>query len=326
MMREVVLFDSLYRERVWGGRSLENLLGRSLPGEGPIGESWDVVDRPEAQSVVRSGSMKGRTLRWLIENETEDVMGRDWKPADRFPIMVKWLDCRKRLSLQVHPPAHAASELEGEPKTEHWFVAETSPGAHLIAGLKRGVSREQFERALGSGDVEACVHRFPVKAGDALFVPSGRVHAIDAGCLILEIQQNSDTTFRVFDWGRVGIDGKPRSLHVEKSLRSIDWGDFEPEPQRGAPTSSQLVACPEFRIRRVVLARGERLSVGGGQEPRLLSVVGGRVHAGATTLIPGDTALLPFAGDFNFLAGDPVLLLLTEGFASRGEAPRQPAA
>ena len=132
----------------------------------------------------------------------------------------------------MHPPASVASELGGEPKTENWYVAATAPDASLIVGLKDRVSKEYFEEALHEERLEECVHKFDVQPGDPILVESGRLHAIDAGNLILEIQQNSDTTYRVYDWGRVGLDGQPRQLHVEESMRCIDFNDFEPTPQR----------------------------------------------------------------------------------------------
>jgi len=238
---------------------------------------------------------------------------------------VKWLDCRERLSLQVHPPATLAEELRGESKTENWYIAHTAAGAQLIVGLKRGVTREDFARAVADRTVEACVHHFPVAAGDSILVRSGQVHAIDAGNLILEIQQNSDTTYRVYDWGRAGLDGKPRQLHVAESLRSIEWDEVEPAPVRASPTSGVIADCPEFRIRRVVLGPGERLHIGAHEEPRLLSVVSGRVsrqgegagdkRAGGRFLECGENVLLPYAESFTFAAAAATILLLTENFA-----------
>jgi len=276
-MSSFLRLKPLYQDRVWGGRALESALDRTLPPDRPIGESWEIVDRPEAQSVVSGGEFDGRTLREVIATHTAAIMGPRW-PAERpFPILVKWLDCKERLSLQVHPPAAVAPELKGEPKTENWYIAACAPGSHLIVGLKRGVTRAQFEKALTDLTLEDCVHRFPVNAGDSILVHSGQIHAIDGGNLILEIQQNSDTTYRVYDWGRVGLDGKPRKLHIAESLRSIDWNDFEPMPVRAAPTAGVIADCPEFRIRRVVLGAGERLHLRAQEQPRILSVVSGGI-------------------------------------------------
>lgn len=314
-MPEVLLFRPIYQERVWGGRAFEDKLGRTLPPNRPIGESWEIVDRPEAQSVVANGKWAGRTLRYVIEKHGSTIMGPSWPVAKAFPILVKWLDCRERLSLQVHPPAAVAGELRGEPKTENWYIAASGLGAELIVGLKRGVTRDQFEKAISTQTLEDCVHHFPVAAGDSILVHSGQVHAIDAGNLILEIQQNSDTTYRVYDWGRMGLDGKPRQMHVAQSLRSIDWHDIEPKPVRAAPTSGVIADCPEFSIQRTVLGAGERLHISGGQQPRLLSVVSGRVRGGGETLVPGVNALLPFGAAFAFTAETTSIVLVTENFA-----------
>lgn len=313
-------FSPIYQTRVWGGRRLESALGRSLPPAEPVGESWEIVDRPEAQSIVSSGPFAGRSLRELISTRGAEVMGPAWPVTRRFPILVKWLDCRERLSLQVHPPAAVAPELGGEPKTENWYIAQSAPDAELIVGLKRGVSRAAFEEAIAAHTVEQCVHHFPVAAGDSILVRSGQVHAIDAGNLILEIQQNSDTTYRVYDWGRVGLDGRPRQLHVKESLRSIDWQDFEPAPLRSAPTSGVIAECAEFRIRRCVLGAGDRIHIRGQEQPRLLSVVSGSLRACGDQpaefgLRCGDNVLLPFAAAFTFAADTTTILLLTEEFA-----------
>ncbi len=324
-MHELLRFQPLYQERVWGGRALETALGRSLPVGDPIGESWEIVDRSEAQSVLASGTMAGKSLRSVLASHAAEVMGPTWPVGKAFPILVKWLDCRERLSLQVHPPTSVAPELKGEPKTENWYIAHTSPGAELIVGLKRGVTRARFEQALADNSVEECVHHFNVATGDSILVHSGQVHAIDAGNLILEIQQNSDTTYRVYDWGRVGLDGLPRQLHVAQSLRSIDWTDFEPAPVRGAPTSGVIAECAEFQIRRVVLGAGERTHLRAGEQPRLVSVVSGALRATndsdggtraplAQRLARGDNVLVPFAGAFTFTAETTAILLVTENF------------
>jgi mannose-6-phosphate isomerase len=244
-------------------------------------------------------------------------MGPGWPASKPFPILVKWLDCRERLSLQVHPAAGKAAELGGEPKTENWFIASTAPGASLIVGLRPGMTPARFEAALDAGTLEDCVHRIPVFPGDSILVRSGTVHAIDAGNLILEIQQNSDTTYRVDDWGRVGLDGRPRPLHRREALASIEWGQPESLPVRAGTGPAVLADGVEFRIRRVPLANGARLEFAAGQQPRLLHVVAGRLRegAGALELARGDNVLLPFAGGFVFTATADSLVLVTDRFA-----------
>jgi len=318
-MREVLQFQPIYQERVWGGRRLQTLLGRELPAGPPIGESWEIVDRPEAQSKVRGGRFGGSTLRELIEHHTADVMGPGWMPGAPFPLLVKWLDCSDRLSLQVHPPASVAAALGGEPKTENWYVAHSAPGASLFVGLKAGVTRAKFEKAVARGTAEKCVNKVSVAAGDSILVQSGQVHAIDAGNLILEIQQNSDTTYRLYDWGRIGLDGVPRKLHVEESLQSILWDEGPPELVRAAPTSGTIASCDEFSIRRIVLGKGEKLRFARGEQPRVLSVAaGGLTLSGATpgpkVLSMGDNALIPWSAELEFEAPETSIVLATEDF------------
>lgn len=313
-MREILRFQPLYQERVWGGRAFESTFARQLDSTNPIGESWEIVDRPEAQSVVRGGKYDGVSLRSLLAKNAKVIMGPDWAADRPFPILVKWLDCRERLSLQVHPPAALAKQLNGEPKTETWYIADTAPGAQLIVGLKKGVTRAAFEKAIIEQRVEDCVHSFKVAEGDSILVQSGQVHAIDAGNLILEIQQNSDTTFRVYDWGRSGLDGKPRQLHVHESLQCIQWDDFEPAPVRGAPTSAVIAECDDFLIRRLVLGPGEKVNFPGKEQPRIISVVSGKLQIGGVSLGRGDNALLPYASAFNAVADEFGIVLVTENF------------
>ncbi len=318
-MREVLQFQPIYQQRVWGGRRLETLLGRELPPGPPIGESWEIVDRPEAQSRVRGGRFGGTTLRELIEHHTADMMGPGWKPASAFPLLVKWLDCSDRLSLQVHPPAAVAQALGGEPKTENWYVAHSAPGASLFVGLKPGVTRAKFARAVANHTAETCVNKVSVAAGDSVLVQSGQVHAIDAGNLILEIQQNSDTTYRLYDWGRVGLDGVPRTLHIEESLRSILWKEGAPQLVRAAPTSGTIASCDEFSIRRIVLGRGEKVRFAAGEQPRLLSAAAGGVTLSGATSSPralsmGDNALIPWSAELELEAPEPAIVLVTEDF------------
>ena len=292
-------FKPIFKERVWGGRNLERLYGKDLPKDAVIGESWEVSDRPGDVSVVANGPLAGKDLHWLVETFHTNLLGDAKLEAGRFPLLIKLLDARDVLSLQVHPPAHKAAELHGDPKTEMWFIAEAESDAQLHVGLKRGVTRSDFERRIKDGSVAECFHHVPVKAGDAMFLPSGRVHAIGAGLVIFEIQQNSDTTYRVFDWNRVGLDGKPRELHIEQSLASIDFNDFEP-----ALASGEEVVGPNFRSRQLVnhpLFRVEQFKVQAtgaiplrGSRMHIIGVVGGEVHVGSELkLQAGEFCVIP---------------------------------
>src|SRR5690606_30905891 len=220
---EPITFIPLYMERIWGGRELEREYLRQLPyPDRPIGESWEVVDRQEEQSIVADGPLAGSSLHELWTRHRNEIFGKGLPDSARFPILIKVLDARQDLSIQVHPPSDLAATLGGEPKTEMWFIASCEPGAKLHVGLRKGVTPAIFQQAINDGTVAGVVHQIAPSPGDSIFIPSGRLHAIGAGFLIHEIQQNSDTTFRVFDWNRLGLDGKPRDLHVGQSLASID--------------------------------------------------------------------------------------------------------
>lgn len=314
---EILTFAPLYMERVWGGRGLEAKLGRTLPEGKVIGESWELVDREGEQSVVSEGAHAGKTIRELLESFATEILGPGRDGSLPFPILIKWLDCQDRLSLQVHPPAEIAPSLGGEPKTENWYIAECDESASLIVGLKRGVTREQFTQALKDNKAEDCVHRFPVKAGDSILVESGRMHAIDAGNLILEIQQNSDTTYRVYDWGRVGLDGAPRQLHIEESLKSINFEDFEPEPLKIVSGTQTLADCKEFRIRKFELKPDdEPLELPAGEGARLIHVVTGKLTDGksGSVLRKGGNYLQPYVTGASLSVDELTTLLVTDQF------------
>lgn len=314
---EILTFNPLYMERVWGGRGLATKLDRLLPEGKVIGESWELVDRDDEQSVVSEGAHTGKTIREILESSAAEILGPGRDGSQPFPILIKWLDCQDRLSLQVHPPAEIAPSLGGEPKTENWYIAECDEGASLIVGLKKGVTREQFTKALEDNKAEACIHRFPVKAGDSILVESGRMHAIDAGNLILEIQQNSDTTYRVYDWGRVGLDGAPRQLHIEESLKSIDFEDFEPEPLKIIPGTQTLADCKEFRIRKFELKPGDdALELPAGESARLIHLVTGKLTEAKSgkALTKGSNYLQPYVTGVSLRADEPTTVLVTDQF------------
>ena len=295
-------FHPIFKERVWGGRNLERLYHKPLPPDVPIGESWEISDRPGDASVIANGPLAGKDLRWLMENHARELLGADSAEVKRFPLLVKILDAREKLSVQVHPPPVKAAELGGEPKTEMWYVADADPGAELFVGLKKGVTRARFERAIQDGTVADCVQRLPVEKGDVMFLPSGRIHAIGAGLVIFEIQQNSDTTYRVFDWNRTGLDGKPRQLHVSESLASINFDDFEPRLIKSQYSRNPIVKVrylvddPLFRVDACQVKRGQRFHLRG-ERVQILAVLRGRlaVGGGAEKLVlsPGQFALLP---------------------------------
>lgn len=279
-------------ERVWGGRELESFYGRELPqNSGPIGESWEVVDRPEAQSIVADGPLAGKSLHELWSEHREEIFGKGFKD-ERFPILIKILDARDDLSIQVHPPAHLARELGGEAKTEMWFIADCGPDSKLYVGLKDGVTREAFEQAIHDGSVAGCVHAINPNPGNSIFIPSGRLHAIGAGFLIHEIQQNSDTTYRVFDWNRVGLDGNPRQLHINESLASIDFADTEPKMDK--PQDEVLAECSHFITERHFISKGDSTPQIFEDTFSLITVISGKIESPSGKAYQrGDTILIP---------------------------------
>lgn len=227
-IREPLFLRPTYAERVWGGNRLRALFGKALPPKLKgkiIGESWECSDRPDAQSVVAGGSFDGLELGRIREAHGEALLGAELfaRKPPRFPLLVKFVDAAQDLSVQVHPDDDGARRLgiDDRGKSECWVIVHAEPGARIQRGLKSGVTRGDFERALRDGTVEDVLHYFPARVGDCVAVPPGMVHAIGGGVTLAEVQQNSDVTFRVFDYNRKGLDGKPRQLHVEQALACI---------------------------------------------------------------------------------------------------------
>lgn len=287
-------FEPIYQTRVWGGRALEEKLARELPDPvSPYGESWEISAREEADGIVRGGTYEGKrfTELWQNAESRASIFGPAAPVSERFPLLCKILDAREKLSIQVHPPASVAGELGGEPKTEVWYVAHAEPGAMLYVGVKEGVTPDSFRDALEQGTAEESVHAVPVKSGDHLFIPSGRLHAIGAGLLIYEMQQNSDTTYRVYDWNRIGLDGEPRELHIEESMRCIDFDDIEPGVD--LPDGDLLCECEHFRLEKHILREGESLEEKTRARFSILAVVSGSLESGSESFRTGDFFLVP---------------------------------
>lgn len=287
---EPIVFTPLYQTRVWGGRSLAESYRRPLPDEQPYGESWEISDRETEQSVVSEGLFAGQSLHSLWVNHREEIFG-DHLIGERFPLLIKILDARDDLSIQVHPPQQIAQSLGGEPKTEMWYIADCDPGAKLYVGLKNGCTKESFQASLRDGSVAGQVHSLSPVVGESIFIPSGRLHAIGAGFLIYEIQQNSDTTYRVFDWNRMGLDGQARELHIDESLASIDFSDIEPGMDH--PKNGNLASCPYFIVDEIELAPGDEIP----REPdrfSIITIISGQVISPkGRHFVKGDFFILP---------------------------------
>jgi mannose-6-phosphate isomerase len=224
-------FAPVFKDYPWGGRNLAQVLGRSIP-DGIVAESWEISAHPNGQTTVVNGPLAGMTLADVQAKLGEELLGhRNRRALDlgKFPLLIKLLDANQWLSVQVHPDDAYGLAHEGEyGKTEMWIVLHAEPGAELIYGLKAGVDRDAFIQAVEAEHSQEVLHRVPVQPGDVIFVPAGAIHSLGPGIIVAEIQQNSDTTYRIYDWGRMGNDGKPRPLHIEQALAVIDWTQVEP--------------------------------------------------------------------------------------------------
>lgn len=305
-------FEPVYLKRVWGGRTLESRFQRKLPdNDSPFGESWEISAREEADCVVVGGSHTGMPLTklWGAPDLRSAIFGPKAPDLDRFPLLCKILDAREKLSIQVHPPADKAEELGGEPKTEAWFIADADPGAKIYVGVRKGVTPESFRNALGNGGLEEQVHSIPVRAGQYIFIPSGRLHAIGSGILIYEIQQNSDTTYRVFDWNRVGLDGSPRDLHIEESMSCIDFEDFEPGMDEA--NGDVLCECDHFRIERHQLTDELSFSDAIAGRFAIITVIKGELQFEDQRFSDGEFLMIPHGQDSTRINGLADILVTT---------------
>ena len=260
-------FTPQLKDYIWGGRNIETKLGRQLP-PGITAESWEISAHPAGSTVVDNGPLAGKSLPDVLAIFGTDLVGhRSQAMLDRgkFPVIIKLLDANRPLSVQVHPEDDYANEHEnGElGKTEMWYVLHADPGAYLIYGLKQGVTKEMFREHLENGNLDPCLHKLPVKVGDAIFIPAGSIHALMEGILVTEVLQNSDTTYRVFDWNRVGPDGKSRPLHIEKALEVTNFEQVEPgtyTPQTiASPPGIQhqtITACSYFNVEKITFEEG----------------------------------------------------------------------
>ncbi|MEN6459272.1 MAG: type I phosphomannose isomerase catalytic subunit [Thermoguttaceae bacterium] len=293
-------FQPIFRRYIWGGRRLETSLGKQLPPGNDWAESWEIVDHGADQSVVVCGELAGITLEQLIDRHGRSLLGRH-HPQKQFPLLLKFLDAARTLSVQVHPDDARAAKLNPPDfgKTEAWVVLAAEPGSELYAGLKPGVDRRTLADAVREGRCQDCLHVLQPRPGDCVFVPAGVVHALGAGLLVAELQQSSNVTYRLFDWNRVGPDGKPRALHVEQALDAIDFSRGPVEPQRprltDRPQVARLVECEKFVLDRWQF--DTPLNAGGDDRCHIITVLQGGVRIDGDPadclLSRGGTALLP---------------------------------
>lgn len=257
-----LVFDPVFKDYTWGGRNLSAILGRQLP-DGIVAESWEIAAHPHGQSRVANGVEAGKTLGELLEDWGYDLVGRNNVQAvegERFPLLIKLLDANRWLSVQVHPDdSYGAAHANDLGKTEMWVVLHADPGAELIYGFKEGVDPHKFAAALAAGDPDRWLYHVTVKEGDVIFVPSGTIHALGPGIIVAEIQQNSDTTYRIYDWGR------DRPIHVEHALNVLDYdlvepGVLVPQPVANRGVSTELIGhCAYFRTERLAMSESSQV-------------------------------------------------------------------
>jgi mannose-6-phosphate isomerase len=293
-------FTPLLKRYLWGGRRLATVLGKELGPENDYGESWELCDHGEDQSRVATGPLRNVPLGDLVRRHGADILGRH-HPRPGFPLLIKFLDARQNLSMQVHPNDALAAKIAppDNGKTEAWYVLHAEPESEIYAGLRPGVDRGQFERSLRGGGGAELVHRFSARAGDCVFLPAGAVHALGRGILVAEVQQSSDVTYRLFDWDRLGPDGKPRQLHLERGLESVDFSLGPIFPQAARPIEdtpvARLVECDKFIIDR--WRTDAPATIGGDERFHILQPLAGEMRIEgdpeSKPLQLGDTCLLP---------------------------------
>jgi mannose-6-phosphate isomerase len=313
--------EPIYQYRLWGGRRLSGLLSAPLPGDGPIGEAWVLSDRDDHQSKIANGPLKGQTIDLLMEQYREQVMGKLASRFSRFPLLLKFLDAQQMLSVQVHPSdAHPELLPPGEmSKTEAWVVIQAEKGSRIYAGLRPGTTAADLRRSLADGAIVDCLNCIVPSTGDAVFVPVGTVHTLGGGVVVFEVQQNSDVTFRLYDWGHVDAKtGQPRPLQVEQAFACIDFnggagGQVAPCEETVAPVKRErLFNCGAFRLWR--LFGKVPFTVGAPAEPRVLVCIDGSGEADHDTIpypiSKGEVWLLPAeAGVCRFRPSGEVTLL-----------------
>ncbi len=297
-------FRPILRRYIWGGRRLETVLNKAI-GPESCAESWEICDHGADQSIVESGPLQGTTLGHLVTQRGEELLGRHHPQSrqqqPRFPLLLKFLDAAQPLSLQVHPDDARAAKLDPPDmgKTEAWLVLAAEPGSTIHSGLKPGVDRETLAGAIAQGKCQDCLHEFEPEPGDCLLLEAGTVHSLGGGVLVAEIQQASDTTYRLFDWNRLGTDGQPRQLHIEQGLEAVDYARGPVEPGKAVATDqlgvSRLAACDKFVLDRRDIESPQE--IGGDDRCHVLSILDGslRIEGDPTdsALSVGQTVLLP---------------------------------
>lgn len=285
-----IKFKPIYKEMIWGGTNLQEIFGKDIPNH-HIGESWELSSHNAGTSVVENGYLAGKNLNEIISEYKEEIMGKKFVSGKNFPLLIKIIDANDKLSIQVHPDDEHADPLQGEAgKTEAWYVVKAKENAQIIYGLQDKITKEDFIVAIENHKVNDVVKRVTVKSGDMIFVPAGVIHALLDGVVVYEVQQNSDTTYRVYDYDRVNAEGRKRELHVEKALNVIRFGEEPPSIVTG-----NRVECEYFSMEKLVITEEQQKTTT--DQFIVYCVIAGageiQYKEGAIDLHHGDTFLIP---------------------------------
>jgi mannose-6-phosphate isomerase len=311
-------FKPVYKDYPWGGSRIPKTFNRQLP-PGTYAESWEIADHNDGMSIVSNGPLAGKTLHEILQTNPTEILGHNVK-GNTFPLLIKLIDAKQKLSVQVHPNNQTATQFGGEAKTEMWYLLGENP-AQVYCGLKAGTTRESFLQAIADGSSGETMRPIPVEKDNAIFVPGGRVHAIDEGCLILEIQQNSNTTYRIYDWDRMGNDGKPRDLHIDQAVEVINWNDHgNPlvEPKLLVDTAAfqcwEVLECDFFRLEKLRFSQPQEVPMSG-KTFHALFITEGEAKItwdeGSETAKAGESILVPAALPAYTLSGKATILRTT---------------
>jgi mannose-6-phosphate isomerase len=304
-MQNILKFKPIYKDKIWGGRKLETILGRKIP-PGSIGESWEVSDYGEDLSIIENGDLVGKTFREAYKSYTKEILGEVFKPEEDFPLLVKIIDAKDKLSVQVHPDDSYAEEKDPDSsgKKEAWFILAADPGAEIVCGFCESLDRERYAQMISKNQAESCLQSVKAKSGDAFMINPGTVHAIGGGNLLLEVQQSSDSTYRVYDYGRLGDDGKPRKLHLEKALDVLNFqksrGEeiISPKKLDWAGGSRNLLAAND-KFRLEILEFSQEISLPCPSVEKVFQVIHifvGECEIDSEKFKTGDTLLITASG------------------------------
>lgn len=303
------------KDYIWGGNRLREEYGKVSDAD-KIAESWELSCHKDGESVIANGEFAGLTLTAFIEKAGREVLGENCRRFEYFPILIKLIDAKDNLSVQVHPNNEYAQRVEGEyGKTEMWYIVDCDPGAELLYGFKHDISKEEFERRINDNTLLEVTNSVEVHKGDVFFIEAGTLHAIGKAILIAEIQQNSNTTYRIYDYGRVGADGKPRQLHIDKAVEVTElkppkypYKPIGSEEEKDGYTEQLLSRCDYFRVKKLSVSEKCTLTAGSGSFNSIL-VLDGEGELDGVKLKKGDSCFIPSGyGNYTFVGKAEIIV------------------